>query len=72
MLSQVIEPAAANRDSEYSLCNFDPDGEIPNHPQLPVMIWRGVVSSNAGVDAVKALFKDNGWRRVWTWRVFDY
>ena len=55
MHSQVIEPAAANRDAEYSLCNFDPDSEIPNHPKLPVMIWRGVVSSEAGDDASKIM-----------------
>ena len=71
-VSQVIEAAAADRNSKFSLFHFSPDGKIPNHPQLPVMVWRSIVSSDVGDDAVKALFEDNGWRRVWTWKVFDY
>ena len=71
-ISPVVEPVTANPDAELSLFNFTSDGKIPNHPQLPVMVWQGVVPSDVGDDAIKALFERNGWRRVWTWKVFDY
>ncbi len=50
---------------------FDaPDGGIPNNPTLPVILVRGAVTG--GANEILALYEASGWRRVWTWTVFDY
>ena len=71
-ISPHVEPVTVDHDAKISLFSFAPDGKIPNHPQLPVMIWQGVVPGDAGDDTIKALFEHNGWRRVWTWKVYDF
>ena len=70
--SPHIEPVTPDHDAKLSLFNFAPDGKVPNHPQLPVMVWQGLVPGDAGDEAIKALFEHNGWRRVWTWKVYDF
>jgi len=48
------------------------DGQVPNNPDLPALILPGAVDAGLGPDTICALYEANGWRRVWTWRVFDY
>lgn len=50
---------------------FAPGEDVPNNPDLPVVILRRVV---AGTDAgsIRARMEANGWGGTWTWTVFDY
>jgi uncharacterized protein YjlB len=43
------------------------DGAIPNHPLLPVLIYRGV-----DVGDVERTFAAHGWGGAWTNGVFDF
>ena len=45
---------------------FADDGDVPNNPRLPLVVYRGVLAT--GRDAAEtcaALFLGNGWGRVW-------
>ena len=64
-------PVAAVREVKAETILFpDADGPVPNNPDLPVLLMRGAVEGDA--DAIMALYEANGWRRVWTYTVFDY
>jgi uncharacterized protein YjlB len=45
---------------------------IPNHPKLPVLLYRGVDAAAAGPDACRELFASNGWGGSWVDGVFDF
>jgi uncharacterized protein YjlB len=50
-----------------------PAGDIPNNPQLPLLIYRGVLApelQTAG--ACQSLFKRNRWGGNWVNGVYDY
>lgn len=49
-----------------------PGEEIPNHPELPVLVYRGVDGVADGPGAAKALFGRNGWGGSWINGVFDF
>ncbi|WP_375262461.1 cupin domain-containing protein [Palleronia sp.] len=48
-----------------------PGEDVPNNPNLPVVILRGAV---AGMDAgpIRDRMEANGWGGTWTWTVYDY
>ena len=45
---------------------FHADPDIPNNPDLPVLIYRGVEQD------FKTLFADSGWKGIWSNGIFDY
>jgi uncharacterized protein YjlB len=52
---------------------FMADGNIPNNPRLPLLVYRGVLDT--GKDAAsscEALFKSNRWLPAWRDSVYDY
>lgn len=52
---------------------FVADGNIPNNPRLPLLVYRGVLET--GKDAAsscEALFKRNRWPSDWRDGVYDY
>ena len=50
------------------------DGEYPNNPRLPLMLYGGVVSGGAGDVAgeLEALFGRNGWPPAWRDTVYEF
>ena len=44
-----------------------PSGAMPNHPDFPVLVYRGAVpgSGEAAAAAIEALFERNGWPPAW-------
>ena len=45
---------------------FADDGEVPNNPSLPVIVYRAVLDAELGAaDACKALFAGNDWGAGW-------
>ncbi|SEG65282.1 cupin domain-containing protein [Paenibacillus sp. UNC499MF] len=49
---------------------FKEDGGIPNHPRLPVLLYRGAFSENT--EQTEKLFNRHNWLNSWTNGVFDY
>ena len=55
---------------EYS---FAADGGIPNNPELPLLVYRGVLAAGEGAAAqCEALFAGHGWSNGWRNGVFGY
>lgn len=50
--------------------HFEDDGQIPNNPRLPLILYRGVLPG--GVDACRELFARHGWGGMWVDGVFPY
>ena len=50
---------------------FEPNGGIPNHPNLPVLLYRNALE-DASPGAWETRFRENGWAGMWRWSVFDY
>jgi uncharacterized protein YjlB len=44
---------------------FADDGDIPNNPRLPALVYRGALAADAGPEAAEALFAKNGWPPAW-------
>lgn len=51
---------------------FPDHGDIPNNPDLPALCLRGVLTRDAGAEAIRALLGANEWVGMWQWTVFDY
>lgn len=53
---------------------FRDDGNIPNHPTWPMIVYRGVLRLDASDPASTAeqLFTQNGWQGTWRNGIFDF
>lgn len=52
---------------------LQPHSNIPNNPQLPLLLYRQVFSGNSNLeDQFKEVFAQHNWRGRWTNGVFDY
>ena len=54
---------------------FKDDGIIPNHPQWPLVIYRGAVRLPDDLDPAavfEELFESNGWGDSWRDGIYDY
>lgn len=49
---------------------FKDDGEVPNNPELPVMVYPGVFKDNPS--GIEAVFERHGWTGSWTGGIYDY
>ncbi len=57
---------------EPAIYHFADDGYIPNHPQLPVLIYRGVATVAAGAAACERLFARHGWGGTWRDGIYPF
>ena len=63
------------RERKASTFRFKDDGIIPNHPQWPLVIYRGAVRLPDDLDPAavfEELFESNGWGDSWRNGVYDY
>ncbi|MEZ4622993.1 MAG: cupin domain-containing protein [Caldilineaceae bacterium] len=53
---------------------FGDDGSIPNHPTLPLILYKGVLRLAANDPAATAeqLFAQHGWQGTWRNGIFDF
>ncbi len=52
---------------------FEDDGKIPNNPQLPLLVYPGVLQESRELTSdCKALFQANHWHGVWINGVYNY
>ncbi|MBA2693272.1 MAG: cupin domain-containing protein [Rubrobacter sp.] len=61
------------RDIEPKELFFEDDGKIPNNPELPLLLYPGVLEDDE-LDplACKKLLAENGWTGAWVNGVFSY
>lgn len=57
-------------DVDVRTFTFEDDGRIPNHPSLPLVLYRGVLPEDAA--AVEDLFARHGWVGAWRDGIFPY
>ncbi|MCG8509034.1 MAG: cupin domain-containing protein [Rhodospirillales bacterium] len=51
---------------DFDVLSFDDDGCIPNNPQLPLLLYGGVLKPDAvSASACESLFAANGWGGGW-------
>jgi uncharacterized protein YjlB len=61
------------RDPELPRHLFKDDGRIPNNPELPLLVYTGVLPASGGLPLeCEALFRENGWEGVWRDKGFTY
>ena len=63
------------RERKSSTFRFKDDGIVPNHPQGPLVIYRGAVRLPDDLDPAavfEELFKSDGWGDSWRDGVYDY
>lgn len=69
-MSDSPQPVA---DMTVEAIRFEPSGPIPNHPRLPVLIYRAAVPEDGDrADAFEQAFTQNGWHGLWHDGIFDY
>jgi uncharacterized protein YjlB len=52
---------------------FAPEGRIPNNPDLPLLVYRGVLAAGEMAAAnCEALFSGHGWSNGWRNGIFGY
>ncbi len=56
--------------AEINTYYFKDDGTIPNNPDLPVMVYKGVLRDEP--EETEGIFNRNGWLNSWTNGVFGY
>jgi uncharacterized protein YjlB len=63
------------RSRKANTAMFEDDGVIPNHPQWPLVLYRGAVSFPDKLDPaaiMEDLFDENGWGDSWRNGIYDY
>ena len=63
------------RPRKPELFRFRDDGETPNNPRLPLVVYRGAVRLDRGYDPAAVLeetFARHGWRDSWRDGVYDF
>ncbi|CAM4411043.1 uncharacterized protein YjlB [Paenibacillus endophyticus] len=57
-------------ETSHAAYYFEDDGHIPNHPRLPLIVYRGALSDQT--DEIERIFNRNNWRNSWINGVYDF
>ncbi|PDT80128.1 cupin [Sinorhizobium sp. BJ1] len=57
---------------EPEIIRFPPSEWVPNHPRLPVLVYRQALAENDMAAEFERRFAGTGWRGVWRNGVFSY
>lgn len=60
-----------NPEPRVETLTVPPNGWVPNHPDLPAVIFRRALDAPSG-DGVTALYRKNDWGGTWVWGVYDF
>ena len=63
------------RARKLRTARFKDDGIIPNHPRWPLVLYRGPVRLEEGLDPAavfEEVFENNGWGDTWRDGIYDY
>ncbi|MBP1842386.1 uncharacterized protein YjlB [Rhizobium petrolearium] len=68
-----LDPAAPAATMTIDIIFFEPSGQVPNHPSLPVLIYRNAIPAEGEMaPKFETCFSENGWQGTWRNGVFDY
>lgn len=61
-------------DGLTEMLSLDQNGDIPNNPDLPVVIYRHVLPPDSDLCSItfEHHFIDNGWHGIWRAGIYDY
>lgn len=48
------------------------DGQVPNNPHLPLVVYRKAFEPGSTAEAAIELFANNGWQGAWVNGIYDY
>jgi uncharacterized protein YjlB len=75
-LSGIARPARVPvRKRKPHLLRFADDGQTPNNPEFPLLLYRSPVRLEAGFDPAavfETLFAAHGWKDGWRDGIYDY
>jgi uncharacterized protein YjlB len=63
------------RERKANTFRFQDDGIIPNHPEWPLILYRGAVALPEALDPAavfEELFASNGWGQSWRNGIYDF
>ena len=60
--------------TETQIIRFGESRNVPNHPELPVLVYRQAIRADEGslAEALESRYRDNGWGGIWRWGVYDF
>jgi uncharacterized protein YjlB len=68
-----LDPAAPAAAMTVDTIFLEPSGQVPNHPGLPVLIYRNAIPAEGEMTPkFETCFSKNGWQGTWRNGVFDY
>lgn len=68
-----LHPATPTVATTIETIIFKPSGQVPNHPVLPVLIYRNAIPAEGEMaPRFEKCFRENGWQGTWRNGVFDY
>jgi uncharacterized protein YjlB len=62
----------AEAEAEVAEIRVAPDHGVPNHPELPALLYARAFAADAGVEGIAGRFRANGWSGVWHWSVYGF
>ncbi|WP_340024919.1 cupin domain-containing protein [Paenibacillus sp. FSL K6-1096] len=66
----ISKPAGQPQPTSPITFTFQPDGLLPNNPELPALLYKGVLNEHP--EATEQIFNNNGWLNSWVNGVFPY
>ena len=64
---------SASRPVQPQSFSFPDDGSIPNHPRLPLLVYRsGLEPGQRSASACRRRFRDQGWTGNWVNGIYSY
>lgn len=68
-----LDPAMPVREMTVETIFFEPSDWVPNHPDLPVLVYRNAITPQGEMaPQFERRFRENGWKGLWRDSVFDY
>ncbi len=72
-LDPSLEPTMPTRELTVETIFFEPSDWVPNHPYLPVLVYRSAIPSDGEMaPKFEQRFREHGWQGLWRNGVFDY
>src|SRR6516162_11093577 len=71
--ARKVQMAKTRHDPTIEEYHFSDDGQVPNNPSLPTVIYRAVLEIGPGAAAAcEALFASNDWSAAWVDGIYGH
>ncbi len=72
-LDPSLEPTMPTRELTVETIFFEPSEWVPNHPHLPVLVYRNAIYADGEMaPKFEQRFREHGWQGLWRNGVYDY